>query len=57
MLYEKVGDINKIVGNKNGTIVKLAFLPSNYETRMRITVEAYTELKANSAIAAAEKTG
>ena len=55
LLYEKVGNINEIVGIKKGVSVKLAFLPSNYETRLRITVEAVCEKEADEAIHTAEK--
>ena len=55
LLYETVGDIKAITGNHNKANVKLAFLPSNYETRMRITVEAKNESDAAKAIQEAEK--
>lgn len=40
LLAEKLGDINKIVRKGLGFEVKLAFLPSNYEVRLRVTVSA-----------------
>lgn len=40
VLYEKIGDVNRIAGRKNNSIVKLAFLPANFEIRLRITVES-----------------
>jgi nicotinamide-nucleotide amidase len=43
VLSEKIGDVNRITGTKNGTTIKLAFLPANYEIRLRITVEAPDE--------------
>ena len=55
LLYETVGDIKAITGNHNNANVRLAFLPSNYETRMRITVEAKNESDAAKAIQEAEK--
>ncbi|KXK48625.1 MAG: competence/damage-inducible protein CinA [Chlorobi bacterium OLB5] len=47
MLAEKLGDINKIVRKGNGYEVKLAFLPSNYEVRLRVTVSAVSEFIAD----------
>ncbi len=55
LLYETVGDVSKITGKHNGAVVKLAFLPSNYETRIRITVEAENVKSATKAISSAEK--
>jgi len=40
LLYEKAGNINEIEINKKTSEVKLAFLPSNYETRLRVLVTA-----------------
>ncbi|MCC6865550.1 MAG: competence/damage-inducible protein A [Ignavibacteria bacterium] len=50
LLAEKIGDISKIVRKKRDFEVKLAFLPSNYEVRLRITAIAKTELKAKKLI-------
>jgi nicotinamide-nucleotide amidase len=55
LLYETIGDISSITGNHNNGFVKLAFLPSNYETRLRISVEAKREADADSAIRSAER--
>ena len=55
LLYETVGDINNIIGKRGNATTRLAFLPSNYETRLRITVEAGEEKSAEQAISSAEK--
>jgi nicotinamide-nucleotide amidase len=39
LLFDTIGDVTRIIGNKNRTHVSLAFLPSNYETRLRLIVE------------------
>jgi nicotinamide-nucleotide amidase len=44
LLAEKIGDIKQIVKKGKDYEVKLAFLPSNYEVRLRITVSAVSEL-------------
>lgn len=38
LLFEKMGNINEITVKKKNSEVKLAFLPSNYETRLRVMV-------------------
>jgi nicotinamide-nucleotide amidase len=40
LLYEKAGSMKKIELKKKNSEVKLAFLPSNYETRLRLLVTA-----------------
>ena len=55
VLAEKIGDINKIVRKGKDYEVKLAFLPSNYEVRLRITAIAKTQLKAAKLIGETEK--
>jgi nicotinamide-nucleotide amidase len=40
LLYDTIGDVNKIIGRQNRSHVSLAFLPSNFETRLRLIVEA-----------------
>jgi nicotinamide-nucleotide amidase len=40
LLYHKIGDINEIIKKDKDSEIKLAFLPSNFEVRLRITVEA-----------------
>jgi nicotinamide-nucleotide amidase len=40
LLFEKTGDIDEITKSNKNSLIKLAFLPSNYETRIRINVEA-----------------
>ncbi len=60
VLAKKLGNINNIVrkgkdSRGNAYEVKLAFLPSNYEVRLRITAIAKTELKAKSLVAETEK--
>ena len=40
LLSHKIGDINNIVRKDKDSEVKLAFLPANFEVRLRITVEA-----------------
>lgn len=46
LLAEKIGDINKIVRKGKDFEVKLAFLPANYEVRLRITAIAPVPAKA-----------
>ncbi len=55
LLAEQIGDINKIVRRGNGFEVKLAFLPANYEVRLRITAIAKNSLKADKLIKDAQK--
>lgn len=55
LLARRLGDINKIVRRGKGFEVKLAFLPSNYEVRLRVTVSADTVKKANELVNSAEK--
>jgi len=50
VLNERIGDVNRITGTKDGTTVKLAFLPANYEIRLRIAVEAPDENSAHWAL-------
>ncbi|MBZ0201597.1 MAG: competence/damage-inducible protein A [Ignavibacteria bacterium] len=50
LLAAKLGDIGRIVRKGRDYEVKLAFLPSNYEVRLRITVSAATLPKANSLV-------
>lgn len=40
LLYEKTGNISEITVQNKDFRVKLAYLPHNFETRMRLTVEA-----------------
>ncbi len=40
LLYEKAGNINEITLKNNNFEIGLAFLPSNYETRLRVLVKA-----------------
>ena len=46
LLSQKLGNLEKILHSDKDSCVKLAFLPSNYEVRLRITVEAAEENKA-----------
>ena len=55
LLAAKIGDISKIVRKGKGFEVKLAFLPSNYEVRLRITAMAGSIRKADSLIYQAVK--
>ena len=55
LLAERIGDINKIVRKGKDYEVKLAFLPSNYEVRLRITASAASSARAEKLISAAEK--
>ncbi|NOS86400.1 MAG: competence/damage-inducible protein A [Ignavibacteria bacterium] len=55
LLAEKIGDINKIVRKGQDFEVKLAFLPSNYEVRLRITAIAASTSRAEKLIVNAEK--
>jgi len=45
-LSQRLGDLDKLLVKDNNSSVKLAFLPSNYEVRLRITVGALTIQKA-----------
>ncbi|MEO8512309.1 MAG: competence/damage-inducible protein A [Ignavibacteria bacterium] len=55
LLAEKIGDINKIVRKGKNFEVKLAFLPANYEVRLRITAIAKDPRTADKLIKDAEK--
>lgn len=55
VLAERIGDITKIVRKGKDHEVKLAFLPSNYEVRLRITAIANNQSKAIKLIGDAEK--
>lgn len=55
LLAAKIGDINRIVRMTKDHEVKLAFLPSNYEVRLRITATAKSPAKAAALIKDAEK--
>ncbi len=55
LLSEIIGDINKIVRKGKDFEVTLAFLPSNYEVRLRIMASASDSVKAEKLIAEAEK--
>ncbi len=48
LLSEKVGNVKEITLRKKDFNIKLAFLPHNFETRLRITVEANNTRTANS---------
>jgi nicotinamide-nucleotide amidase len=47
VLASRLGDINNLVHSGKNYSVKLAFLPSFFEVRLRITVQAATEKKGN----------
>ena len=49
-LFEKLGDLNELLGES-----KLAFLPSQFGVKLRITVEAKSEEKANNKISEIEQ--
>ncbi len=49
-LFEKLGDLNELLGES-----KLAFLPSQFGVKLRITVEAKSEEKANNKITEIEQ--
>lgn len=55
LLAEMIGDIHKIVRMGKDFEVKLAFLPSNYEVRLRITAIAKSISRAEKLINDAEK--
>lgn len=55
LIAQKLGDIGKIARKGKGFEVKLAFLPSNYEVRLRLTAYAESEDKAKELIAESEK--
>lgn len=46
LLSERLGDLDKLLLKDKNSSVKLAFLPSNYEVRLRITIEALSAAKA-----------
>ena len=50
-LYELIGNVDEILGNK----ARLAFLPSQFGVRLRITVKASTTEEADSVIAEVER--
>lgn len=54
LLAGRLGDINGIVKQGKDYEVKLAFLPSNYEVRLRITVSASSVSLANNLLKQAE---
>ena len=45
-LSQRLGDLNEILYKDKDSNLKLAFLPSNFEVRLRITVEANNLIKA-----------
>ena len=49
-LYKKIGDISKIETKKKGVETRIAFLPANFEVRIRVTVFADNEKLANNAL-------
>ncbi len=55
LLAEKIGDIKKIVRKGKDFEVKLAFLPSNYEVRLRIAAMAKNASAADRLILDAER--
>ncbi|HEY3251700.1 MAG TPA: competence/damage-inducible protein A [Ignavibacteria bacterium] len=55
LLSKKLGNLNEIVRRNKSYELKLAFLPSNYEVRLRITISANTTRKANELINSAIK--
>jgi nicotinamide-nucleotide amidase len=55
MLAKKIGDVNDIVKVTNQSIVKLAFLPANFEVRLRVTVDAADSKTAEKELKAALK--
>ena len=46
LLSQRFGDLDKLLLKDKNSSVKLAFLPSNYEVRLRITIEAQSAEKA-----------
>lgn len=55
LLAARIGDIGKLVKKGKDYELKLAFLPSNYEVRLRITAIAKSPAKAAALINGAEK--
>jgi len=53
LLARRIGDINQIVNRGKDYETKLAFLPSNYEVRLRITVIANSVKKADAELKSA----
>jgi nicotinamide-nucleotide amidase len=54
-LYDTVGDVKYIIGSRKKARVSLAFLPSNFETRLRLTVESGTRAGAEAELKTAVK--
>jgi nicotinamide-nucleotide amidase len=50
LLSQKIGNLNDILKESGGVIVKLAFLPASFEVRLRITVEAKSPALADKEI-------
>ena len=55
VLAARLGDINNIVRTGKDYSVKLAFLPSFFEVRLRITIQALSDKKANLLLSQALK--
>lgn len=55
LLSQKIGNLSDILKQSGDVTVKLAFLPSNFEVRLRITVEAQSPELADKEISAAVK--
>jgi len=55
LLSQKLGALDKILHRDKDSSVKLAFLPSNYEVRLRVTVEARNLKKAERLLNSALK--
>lgn len=53
MLFEKIGDVSKIETKSRGCEIKIAFLPANFEVRMRISAYADDPRRADEGIASA----
>lgn len=54
-LFQKIGDISKIETKRRGIEIKLAFLPADFEVRIRVTVFAHNEKLANRGLESAIK--
>jgi nicotinamide-nucleotide amidase len=50
LLSEKIGNLNDILKDSNDVTVKLAFLPANFEVRLRVTVNAKSPSSAEKEI-------
>jgi nicotinamide-nucleotide amidase len=53
LLFEKIGNISEIESDEPGCKIKLAFLPGDFEVRIRVSVFAYSRAAARIALRSA----